>query len=326
MTSADVVYSFERLMALKRGSYRNIAAVTGVEAPEHTVVLSLDAPFPALVQALTRIYIVNSALVQGNEQEGDFGGPQRPRRRQRSMSSPPSSRSSSLRLRRSRVLEGLGRQPCRSRHLPRDQGGVRAPPGAGECRGRLGDDRLGRDLQCPGRESRLQTFSDPTLNQLYFAFNQENEYLRDPKVREALSLVYDYNGHVEQARGGKPRSRGPLPSAIPFFDEAMQPSTMDVEAAKAALAESADPDGGFSLEMIYQGTAPEDDRRSDQAGAAELNIEIVPVAMGGRPRLILSRHPKLPCRWRRSGFFPAIRIQSSTSTHCLIRPTSAMAA
>src|SRR5262245_61555360 len=33
----------------------------------------------------------------------------------------------------------------------------------------------------------LQTFSDPTLNELYFAFNQENEYLRDPKVREALS-------------------------------------------------------------------------------------------------------------------------------------------
>jgi peptide/nickel transport system substrate-binding protein len=128
----------------------------------------------------------------------------------------------------------------------------------------------------------LQTFSDPTLNQLYFAFNQESEYLRDPKVREALSLVYDYNGHVEQARGGQAEvARGPLPSAIPFFDEAMQPSKMDIEAARAALAESSYPDGGFSLEMIYQGTAPEETTAVQimQAGAAELNIQIVPVAM-----------------------------------------------
>ena len=52
-------------------------------------------------------------------------------------------------------------------------------------------------------------------------------------MREALSLVYDYNGHVEQARGGQAEvARGPLPSAIPFFDEAMQPSKMDIEAAR----------------------------------------------------------------------------------------------
>ena len=136
LTSADVVYTFERLMALKRGSYRNIAAVTGVEAPdEQTVVLKLDAPFPALVQALTRIYIVNSALVKANEQDGDFGetwlndhdagsGPYvltsfEPEQ-QFTIEAFPG------------VLEGVGRQPCRPRHLPGDQGGVRAAAGAGE--------------------------------------------------------------------------------------------------------------------------------------------------------------------------------------------------
>jgi len=61
----------------------------------------------------------------------------------------------------------------------------------------------------------------------------------------------------------------------------MQPSKMDIEAARAALAESSYPDGGFSLEMIYQGTAPEETTAVQimQAGAAELNIQIVPVAM-----------------------------------------------
>src|SRR5262249_35093408 len=72
-------------------------------------------------------------------------------------------------------------------------------------------------------------------------------------------LVYDYKGHVEQARGGQAAvARGPLPPAIPFFDPSIPPSEMNVEKAKEALKQSKWPDGGFSLEMIYQGTAPEE--------------------------------------------------------------------
>ena len=114
----------------------------------------------------------------------------------------------------------------------------------------------------------LQIFSDATLNQLYFAFNQESEYLRDPKVREALSLVYDYNGHVEQARGGQAEvARGPLPSAIPFFDEAMQPSTMDIEAGESRAGRVGVPGGRLQPRDDLPGHfAGGDDRGPDHAG------------------------------------------------------------
>ena len=286
LTSADVVYSFERLMALKRGSYRNIAAVTGVEAPdEQTVVLSLDAPFPALVQALTRIYIVNSALVKANEQSADFGETWL---NDHDAGSGPYILTS-FEPEQQFTIEAFPEywKGWDGNHVDRAIFRVIKE----ESARRLALENAEVDWAMIGSVETfnalvdnpdLQTFSDPTLNQLYFAFNQESEYLRDPKVREALSLVYDYNGHVEQARGGQAEvARGPLPSAIPFFDEAMQPSKMDIEAARAALAESSYPDGGFSLEMIYQGTAPEETTAVQimQAGAAELNIQIVPVAM-----------------------------------------------
>ncbi len=286
LTSADVAYSFERLMALKRGSYRNIAAVTGVEAPdEQTVVLTLDAPFPALVQALTRVYVVNSALVKANEQNGDFGetwlndndagsGPYiltsfEPEQQFTIQAFPDYFKGWDGAHVDGAIFRVIKEESAR--RLALESGEVDfISIGSVETFNAL------------AASADLQTFSDATLNQLYFAFNQGSEYMRDLKVREALSLVYDYNGHVEQARGGQAQvARGPFPPAIPFFDEAMQPSSMDIEAARAALAESAWPEGGFSLEMIYQGTSPEETVAVQimQAGAAELNIQIVPVAM-----------------------------------------------
>lgn len=286
LTSTDVAYTFERLIGLQRGVYRNVTAVTAVEAPDPlTVLLRLEEPFPGLIQALTRVYVVNAAVVKANERDGDFGeawlndndagsGPYR------LTSFEPEQQFTIERF------DGYWRG-WEGNHVDRaifrtikEESARRLALENGEVDWAL----VGtvETWSVLGENPDLQTFSDPTLNQLYFAFNQEREELRDPKVREALSLVYDYAGHVEQARGGQAEAaRGPLPAAIPFFDPAMTPAAMNLERATAALAESAFPDGGFSLEMIYQGTAPEETTAVQimQAGAAELNIEITPVAM-----------------------------------------------
>lgn len=286
LTSADVVYSFDRLLTLKRGSYRNIAAVTSAEAPDPTtVVLNLDHPFPALVQALTRVYIVNAALVQANEQDGDFGetwlndhdagsGPY-------TLTAFEPEQQFTIERFPDYYKGWDGAYVDRAIfRVIKEESARRLALEAGEVDWALiGSVETFNALE---GNADLQLDSDPTLNQLYFAFNQESEYLQDPKVREALSLVYDYDSHVELARGGQAEvARGAIPSAIPFFDESIPPSSMNIEQAKAALAESAYPDGGFSLDMVYQGTSPEETTAVQimQAGAAELNIEIRPVAM-----------------------------------------------
>ena len=75
--AADVVYSIERLLALKQGPYPLFA---GVIAPggaravgESTVVFSLAQPMLGFATLLPELAIVNRALVAANEKNNDWG-------------------------------------------------------------------------------------------------------------------------------------------------------------------------------------------------------------------------------------------------------------
>ena len=126
------------------------------------------------------------------------------------------------------------------------------------------------------------TNTDATLNQLYLAMNFRHPILQDARVRKALSLVYDYEGHVELARNGYAAiARGVIPPGIVCFDPSVPESYMDVEEARALMAEAGYADGGFDLSMAYQGTSPEETAAMQimQAGAAQLGITIRPMAI-----------------------------------------------
>lgn len=75
LTAGDVVYSFNRMMALAQGSSGLFAGVVGsVEAPDDTtVVFELNEPFAPFLSNLVRLAVVDSALVQENASDGDFG-------------------------------------------------------------------------------------------------------------------------------------------------------------------------------------------------------------------------------------------------------------
>lgn len=285
-TSADVVYTFDRILGLKRGVYQNVTAVDSVEAPEPLVaVVHLSSPFPAFDQALTRIYIVNSALVQSHVSGDDFGEAWL-------------------------GLNDAGSGPYQLTDFAAQQQ-FTITKFDNYWRGWDGNHVDGAIFQAIPEETArrlalengqvdwsmvnsvdtwnalqgnpdIQAFSAPTLTQFYFALNHNNEYLQDPNVRQALSLVYDYVSDVDIVRGGQAEiARGAMPSQIPFFNEDIGPQTMDVDKAKEYMAQSAWPDGGFSLEIAYQGTNPQETTSIQilQAGAAEVGIEIVPVAM-----------------------------------------------
>lgn len=77
MTAADVVYSIERMLALKRGASSLFLPIldpgSTVAVDDHTVQFTLKEPsaiFTAIVSDLT---VVNSALVKANEVDGDWG-------------------------------------------------------------------------------------------------------------------------------------------------------------------------------------------------------------------------------------------------------------
>ncbi len=65
LTAADVKFTLDRLKAAKANVLNDIALLSGAEVvDDHTVKLTLSAPFGPFLPALSRIYIVNKALVE----------------------------------------------------------------------------------------------------------------------------------------------------------------------------------------------------------------------------------------------------------------------
>lgn len=77
MTSADVVYSFQRLLALGKGAagtFKPILKSENVSAPDPlTVKFVLETPYAPFLASMPLVVIVNKALVQKNEKNGDWG-------------------------------------------------------------------------------------------------------------------------------------------------------------------------------------------------------------------------------------------------------------
>lgn len=77
LTAEDVVYSFHRVLGLKRGpasafiTYLKPEGVTAID--DKTVQFKLDSAYAPFLSALPLVAIVNADLVRANEKDGDWG-------------------------------------------------------------------------------------------------------------------------------------------------------------------------------------------------------------------------------------------------------------
>lgn len=105
--------------------------------------------------------------------------------------------------------------------------------------------------QLNGQEGVVVDVADSTtIDQM--VFNLYEGPTTDPRVREAISLLFDYDAAIQQAYAGQAeRIATGLPSTVwPEVTEGLVPMERDVERAKELLAEAGYPDG-FELEFAY---------------------------------------------------------------------------
>ena len=280
LTSDDVKYTIDRMLALKTGVYSSFTLITDAEVvDDYTVVINLSETFPPMMGFLTRLYILNADLVKENEVDGDWGetwlvdheagsGPYM------LVSFQPGQQFIMDRFddyfkgwEGDHVDRAVGRtiQEESTRRLALESGEIDFMY--------IGSADIYDDLQ--GVEG-ITTDSDVILNVQYIAFNTQSEYLSDVRIRKALSLVYDYDGHIEVRRGHSDIARGPLAPDIPCFDDSIPPSSTNLAEAKLLMAEAGYPDGGFTLTMAYPDSRPEELLTFTlmSAGAAELGITV----------------------------------------------------
>ncbi len=308
LTAADVKYTADRMLALQIGTARSFGPLESVDLiDERTVAFNLSAPFPGMLLALPRLYILNAEVVQANERDGDWGqtwlqnneagsGPYQ------LVSFQPEQQFTMERFDDYFLGFHEGAADTVILRVIKEESTRRLALESGDIDiARIGStDSFAALENVPG----ITRYLNPALIQLYIAMNVNNMHLANPLVREAMTLVYDYEGHVEFVRSGFGSvARGPLPPAITCFDDSIPHSQIDIERAKALMVEAGYPDGGFELSMAYQGTSPEETAAFQimQAGAAQLGITVraLPVEWPAKVELFSSAEtaPDLGTIW-----------------------------
>ena len=278
--AGDVAYTVERTVALGIGVYTYMTLLAGAEViDDRTVSILLSAPYPGLLAALSHLYILNADLVRAQEDGGDWG--QRWLQDHEAGSGPY--RLVSFEAQQSYTIERFPDyfKGWEGRHI--DSAVFRMIQAEGTRRMALesGDAdwiylSSADSFEALRGVDGLVLNREPTLNQLYFAFNTQTEQLRDPRVRQALALAYDYGGHVAHLRRGNATiARGPLPDGADCFDPTTPPERTDLDEARRLMSAAGYPDGGFELSMAFEGTTGETDFfLLLQAGAADLGIRL----------------------------------------------------
>ncbi len=145
---------------------------------------------------------------------------------------------------------------------------------AGEVQ--YGDFFTSEDVEALRTDDRFFVNDIPSLTPFAIKLNNQVGPTADINVRKALSLSFDYEAALEVVSGRGTVMEGPLASNLtPWHKEGLPVLRYDIEAAKAALAESQFADG-FEMEYVYvTGFAIEEQfGLIFLEGAAELGITV----------------------------------------------------
>ena len=134
-------------------------------------------------------------------------------------------------------------------------------------------------LTADGQQQDIHIESFPAANTYYLGMNLTEEHLKNPKVREAMKMLVDYEGMVNTVLKGRfIQQETFLP--LGFLGAiAYNPFSLNVEKAKALLAEAGYPNG-FELEFTTPNVSPWTDiAQSVQQtmGQAGIKLKIVQV-------------------------------------------------
>lgn len=123
---------------------------------------------------------------------------------------------------------------------------------------------------------RVEQYTGISPHRVVLHGGHESKYLGDINVRKALAYAYDYSAVPKIYAGNAEVSKGPVPPPVPGFASGLPLYTYDLDKAKAHLAKSPWPNGGFTLDYIYPAgfDVAKNLGAILLAGAAKLNIKI----------------------------------------------------
>ncbi|BBH70213.1 twin-arginine translocation pathway signal protein [Actinoplanes sp. OR16] len=257
VTATDVVYTLDRVRRLNLGIATAIADFKSATAASATEVdITLSRANAGFLGALSRIYIVNSALVKANAGNDDG----------QSWLATHSAGSGAY-----QVAEYRPNQQVRFTRFDGYWGGAGERPATMVYRYITESATLRDELRqgnvdvaynlVPTDQQQFKDAPGFTLTdvkgplQLYAFFDTASGPTADVRVRKALRLAYDYQGHVGNILAGQGSvADGVLPNTM-TCRPSIPASAQNIDEAKKLLAEAGA--ANLKLTMYYQSVIPE---------------------------------------------------------------------
>ncbi|MBM3596616.1 MAG: ABC transporter substrate-binding protein [Alphaproteobacteria bacterium] len=283
MTADDVVYSMERMLAMKKGPATLFMAIidpgTTKAKDRHTVVFNLKEPSAVFHSTVPEILIVNSKLVKQNEKDGDWG--------QAWLSKNVASTGSYTLRRYDPAVGFVGARfkdhfagwgaksfdeiefrtvlETNTRVLGLLKGDIHGTDGY------LPQDQIARLRQA----SNVQIIEQESMRVFYFAVHNSRPPLNDVHLRRALSYAFDYDGfNNDLLKGAVSRNAGPVPNNLWGVPKDVKGYTYDLEKAKAELAKVKEPMRPIVIGTLAGFSETEQAATLLQNAARKIGIEI----------------------------------------------------
>ena len=287
LTAEDVVYSMERMLAMEAGyasfwlNYLDAESVTAED--EYTVRFEFNQPYGPALATFVQFYIVNSAVVQENEQDGDYGN---------AYLQDNSAGSGAYVLdnwEQGNSIEASAYEDYwkgwddnsfdtfRSTVIT-EQSTIVSTMQQGN--GDMTDQYMGTNAyQQMDSFSNVRVPEVPQLQLFHIPMNTQKAPTDDINVRKAIAHAFDYESAVEDIVGGGAIAAGSVPGEMAGHNDDLSPMSQDLDRAQEFLDQSdytVEEINEIGLEhVVVAGT--ELQRQIgllNQSGLSELGIEV----------------------------------------------------
>jgi peptide/nickel transport system substrate-binding protein len=256
----DVVYSFQRLIRKKKGPawmFITIMDENSAKAiDDYTVQVTLTKPYAPFEAILPWLFVVNPKVVKANEQGGDEG---------EAWLKDHEAGSGPFVIKRWEIgnlyeFEAVpdywagwpkeGRLAGYVWRIIRESSSQRLAIQKGDVH--IADTLSAEDIQALRGDPNILINDERSFSYFAIKLNNQRGPTSDKQVRKAIAYAMDYDAVVKAQAGRTYLLKGFLPPNLePWYRGDIWPFKTDIDRARAELAKSRYPNGGFELEYVY---------------------------------------------------------------------------
>ena len=284
----SVKFSFNRMITLKKGiswMFTGVMDVNSVQVVDpQTVKITLTKPYSPFISTLPWLWIANPKEVKAHEVGGDAG---------EGWLKEHSAGSGPFKIKRwepgtlyeveadPNYWRGWGNEHLDSViwKIIRESQSQKLALQKGEIQFAL--NLSPEDFDQIKSDKSIATVEEPGFRGFYVKMNTTNGPTADVHVRRAISYAMDYEAMIKATNGHAKLLQGAIPVGLEFQDPKLEVYRKNLDKAKAELAQSKYPKGGFDLEYVYV-TGLEVERQHglillDALKALNINLKITPM-------------------------------------------------